>query len=329
MRNHLLLFSILTLLLISCEEDFNLNAPYQDISIIYGLVDPGDDTIYLKINKAFLGDGNSLEMAKIEDSSAYVNGLNAVIEEWRDGSFIRSYTLDTITIKNKEEGVFYNPYQIIYCTPFEPSFTSEYHLKVEVNNKTVTAQTGVINDFSISKPSAGSKFVSFYEGTTGEILWSSAKNGKRYEILIRVKYKEVWKDSPDTVYTYADWFMGTKKSVSDKGGEDMGVEFSNDAFYTFIANQIPYQEADMEENVRARYTNDIDYIISVAETKLNTYIEVNEPTNSIIQERPEYTNVSNGIGIFSSRYRQIRTKKISPETIQSILTNCPQLKFEY
>jgi hypothetical protein len=36
-------------------------------------------------------------------------------------------------------------------------------------------------------------------------------------------------------------------------------------------------------------------------------MEVNEPSNSIVQERPEYTNINNGIGIFSCRYEVIRS----------------------
>lgn len=323
------LLLLLTLITFSCEEDFEINAPYQDISVIFGLVDPGDDTIFLKINKAFLGDGNVMEMAKIEDSSSYVTGLDARIEEWKDGGFIRSYSLDTITIKNKEEGIFYNPYQIIYYTPYEPSFSSVYLLKVTVDNKTVTAQTNLVNDFSITKPSAGSKFIMFRPGTDGDIEWTSAKYGKRYEILIRFKFKEVWKNNPDTVYRYVDWPMGTKKSAEDEGGEEMKVSYSNDGFYNFLANYVPYVDAEAEANVKERYTNDVDFIIAVAAVELNTYMEVNEPSNSIIQERPEYTNVSNGTGIFSSRYRNIRTKKLHPETIEEIQTQLPELKFVY
>ena len=314
----------------ACEEDFDINAPYQDITVIYGLVDPGEDSIFLKINKAFLGEGNSLEMAKIEDSSTYVTALNATIEEWENGNFIKSYKLDTITIKNKEEGIFYNPYQVIYYTPYEPSMTRTYLLKVEVDSKTVTAQTNLVHMFSIDKPSAGAKFIMFKPGTPpADIEWTSAKYGKRYEVLIRIKYKEVLFDSPDTVYTYVDWYMGTKKSVEDEGGEEMKVSYSNDAFYTLIANEIPYEDAAKEANVKERYTNDVDFIISVAAVDLNTYMEVNEPTNSIIQERPEYTNISNGTGIFSSRFRNIRTKKLHPETIQDIQSSLPQLKFVY
>jgi hypothetical protein len=330
MRSKLLITLItLVILIASCEEDFEINAPYQDITVAYGLIDPGEDTIFLKINKAFLGDGNVMEMAKIEDSSTYVNSLQATIEEWENGNFIRSYQLDTITVKNKEEGVFYNPYQIIYYTLYEPVTSRDYRLKIEVNNREITAMTNLVNDFSVIKPSAGSKFIQFRKNTDGEVEWESAKYGKRYEVVIRIKYKEVWFDSPDTVYKYVDWGMGTKKSVTDKGGEELKVAYSNDGFYTLIGNEIPYGDAVMEANVKERYTNDVDFIIAVAAAEFNTYMEVNEPSNSIVQERPDYTNITNGIGLFSSRFKNIRTKKIHPETIQTILSDLPELKFVY
>ena len=331
--SRIFLFFILSLLLFvwSCEEDFNLNAPYKDITVVYGLIDPGEDTIFLKINKAFLGDGNVMEMAKIEDSSIYVTALQATIEEWANGNFVKSYKLDTITINNKEEGTFYNPYQLIYYTPYEPVTTSEYRLKVEVNNRTITAATNLVNDFTIKKPIAGSQFIQFTPGNEGTIEWTSAVYGKRYEVVIRIKYKEVFLDSPDTVFKYVDWGMGTKKSVNDKGGEDMIVKYGNDAFYTFIGNQIPYSDPAKEANVKERYTDGVDFIIAVAADALNLYMEVNEPSNSIVQERPEFSNVSDGIGLFSSRFKNSRTKKIGAVTIQEIKTNplTKDLKFVY
>jgi hypothetical protein len=321
----------LLIFLISCEEDFNINAPYKDITLVFGLMDPGEDTIFLKINKAFLGDGNVMEMAKIEDSSIYVTALQATIEEWDNGNFIRSYDLDTITLNNKEEGIFYNPYQLIYYTPFEPVTTSQYRLKVNVNNKEITATTYLVNDFSIKKPSAGSPFIQFKTGTDGTIEWNSAKFGKRYETVIRINYKEVFVDNPDTVFKYIDWGMGTKKSISDNGDEDMIIKYSNNAFYSFLGNQVPYEDPSMEAKVKERFTNNIDVIIAVAADDLNLYMEVNEPSNSIIQERPEFSNVTNGLGLFSSRFKNSRTKKIHPETIQEIKTNplTKDLKFVY
>jgi hypothetical protein len=313
----------------SCEENFDVNAPYKDITIVFGLLDPGEDTVFLKINKAFLGDGNVMEMAKIEDSSIYVTGLHATIEEWENGAFIKSYTLDTTTIKNKEEGTFYNPYQIIYYTPFEPVTSREYRLKVEVNNREITAVTNLVNNFDINKPNPGGVTIQFTKGLKGKIEWESAKYGRRYEVLIRINYKEVLLGSPDTVYKYIDWGMGTHKSMSDKGGEVMSLEYNNDGFYSILHDKVPYKDPAAEANVKERYTNKVDFIISVAADELNTYMEVNEPSNSIVQERPDFSNVTNGMGLFSSRFMNTRTKKVALLTIGTIKSDLPELKFVY
>jgi hypothetical protein len=314
---------------VSCEEDFDINAPYQDITVVYGLLDQGDDSIFLKINKAFLGEGNVLEMAKIQDSSIYVTGLLAVIEEWNGNDLFKSYTLETITLDNKDSGIFYNPYQIVYSTPYDPNQDMEYRLKITIGEKEVTAATHLVSDFSITRPSAGSKFIQFKPDTDDEVKWNSAAYGRRYEVIMRIKYKEVLFDDPDTVFKYIDWGLGIKKSKDTDGGEEMYVLYNNNSFYTIIKDRIPYDDSQNEANVKERFTNDVDVIISVAEEDLNTYIEVNEPSNSIVQDKPEYTNITNGIGIFSSRFKNIRTKKIGLETIQDIKELAPELKFVF
>jgi hypothetical protein len=328
----LLLLSVAILSMIflySCEEEFDINAPYQDITVVYGLIDQGQDSILVKINKAFLGDGDILEMAKIQDSSEYVNGLQAIIEEYNEGNFIRSYSLDTITIKDKDTGTFYNPYQVIYFTPYEPNQNNDYRLTVVVHDDTITGTTGLVNNFSIDKPSAGSKFIQFKPDTDGSVEWKSAKNGRRYEVVIRFKFKEIWFDSPDTVFRYIDWGLGTQKSLKDSGGQEMGIVYKNNTFYAIISDRIPYDEPADEENVKERFTNDVDVIIAVAANDLNTYMEVNEPSNSIVQDKPDYTNLSGGIGLFSSRFKNIRTKKVGLETVASIKDICPELKFVF
>ncbi len=330
-RPTILLLFLLLILAYSCEEEFDITAPYQDITVVYGLVDPGEDSVFVKINKAFLTDGDVLEMTKIEDSSVYLTALQAVIEEWENNSLVNTYTLDTITLKNKEEGVFYNPYQVIYFAPYQPVTTRDYRLRINVNNREITAQTPLVRNFTIDKPSPGTKFIQFKPGTSGEVAWVSAKNGKRYEVVIRFNYKELFSGSPDTVFRYIDWAMGTRKSINTNGGEEMSIGYSNDGFYTLLGNKVPYSDPAKESSVTARFTNTVDVFVAVAADELNTYMEVNEPSNSIVQERPEYTNISGGIGIFSSRFRNSRNKKVHPETVEFIKTEeaTKNLKFVF
>ena len=42
--------------------------------------------------------------------------------------------------------------------------------------------------------------------------------------------------------------------------------------------------------------------MTVGTTDLETYINVNQPITGIVQERPSFTNINNGLGLFSSRY---------------------------
>lgn len=320
----ILVLLALSFLLPSCEEDFDITAPYKDITVAYGLLDPGEDTAFVRINKAFLGDGNVLEMVQVADSSIYSNGLTATIEEWTNGSFLASHALDTMTIGNKEEGLFYNPYQLLYYGVFDVNPDNHYKLKINVRDKEVTGDTYPVDDFNMSQPTAGSKFIQFRRGVPpNNVEWESARNGRRYEVLIRFNFQELKFESTDTISRKVDWFLGTKKSQFVEGGEDMQAPYMGDSFYAILADSygsgVPYADPAEESQVKERYTTSVEFIISVAGEELNTYIEVNEPSNSIIQEKPDYTNLTNGLGLFSSRFRKVRDKKIHPDTIVEII----------
>ena len=63
----------LTILIIfsSCETDFELNAPYKTIPVVYGLLDQSLDTQFIKINKSFLGILNNANFAPINDCTQF------------------------------------------------------------------------------------------------------------------------------------------------------------------------------------------------------------------------------------------------------------------
>jgi hypothetical protein len=333
MKNRLYWLILIPLLFLfhACEEDFDITAEYKDITVAYGLIDLNEDTTFLRINKAFLGDGNVLEMAKVEDSSIYVNGLEASIEEWSNGNFQNSYALDTLHIDNKEDGIFYNPYQLLYFGVFEVMPEMQYKLVIKINDKEVTANSYPVDDFSMIRPSAGAKFIQFRPGLQSNVEWESAEYGRRYEVLIRFNFKELKEGNPDTLDRKVDWFLGTFKSQDIDGGEEMATPYQNDSFYAIISDPfgsgVPYADPAEEDQVTERFTDNVEFIISVAGDELNTYMEVNEPSNSIVQEKPDYTNINNGLGIFSSRFRKTRIKEIHPETITEIKNL--DLKFVY
>lgn len=294
----LLLFIIcfsISLSFISCSTDVDIYAEYKDISIVYGMIEPESDTTWIKVTKAFLGPGNALLIAQNPDSSQYSPLPEVILKATKNGVAQPDIVLDTITINNKLAGdsIFYFPQQTLFYTtrPIDP--VSVYTLVIEKENgQTVQATTPVVQNFNITAPT---NRINFQATTTSQIRWVSAVNGKRYETTLRFHYQELHPGNPDTLNKIMTWILDMKKSTSTAGGETLEVIYTGEEFYQRLENQL-----ENIFNVK-RWAGPVDIIVSCGADELSTYIDVNTPTSSIIQQLPEYTNIENGNGIFSSR----------------------------
>ena len=76
MKKIYLLVSVFTIIFISCDTDFDVNAEWEEVTVVYGLLDAGDDnkTQQIKISKAFLGKMDALQMAQYADSINFDKG---------------------------------------------------------------------------------------------------------------------------------------------------------------------------------------------------------------------------------------------------------------
>ena len=68
MKKIFLIFSVFLLVFPSCETDFDVYAAWEEITVVYGLLDQNQDRQYIKINKAYLGSADALQIAQITDS---------------------------------------------------------------------------------------------------------------------------------------------------------------------------------------------------------------------------------------------------------------------
>lgn len=338
----LLLLSFFPFVFQSCETDFDVIAPWQDITVVYGLISQNDSVHYIKINKAFLGEGNALEYAQNQDSSSYGGNLEVVVKETSNGNVLRTLNFDTTSVFNKEPGVFYAPHQVVYKSAFTvPSDYSSkelvYDLEIrnKISGKVISAKTPLVNNFVFVPPAQ--RVINFAtEGGTQRIKWTSAKNGKRYNVAIRFWFDEVMVIDKDTIPRFIDWHFNSMKSAMLNGGEPMEIAYTPSSFFGICNSLIPYKEGSeiSESSVNSRIVNRVEFLIAVAGDELNTYMEVNEPSSGIVQEKPDYTNIENGIGLFSCRF--IKTNefvdngnvvviKVSPSTEERLIAQ--DLKF--
>lgn len=315
----LLLFLIPVSFILSCKKELNLNADWKDVTIVYGIMNQLDSSHYIKITKAFLGPGNALQYAQIPDSSNYHMKLNVTLEAWSGSNLVAFYPFDTTTINDKDSGVFYFPNQLLYVNDSILNPDYEYKLVI-VNPETqevISSQTPLISSFHVEKPFFY-QTISFDVGKNSKTEWTSAAGGKRYQVFVRFYYQETSIPDPSqSVEKYLDWvIVPGKLSKTDEGGELLEASYSNDAFYSMLHTNL---EVNPDLERAARY---LQYHFIVAANDLNTYIEVSQPSNSIIQEKPSFSNIENGIGLFSSRFVQvIDSIQVSQRTLDEIRTN--------
>jgi len=297
----LLVFTIVFFLLNSCKTDVDVLADWKETTIVYGLLNQADTAQYIRINKAFLGEGNALEMAQVFDSINYVNSLNVRMDRYLNGNIVESYPLIEDHSVPKNSGMFANPNQVLFRLDTTLDGSSEYRLNI-VNtktNNTVTAKTNLVHDFIIEKPTQATPAVSFTHPTTPhKVIWRSSENGRIYDFTLRFHYDEENIVSHVITSKYVDIYFGTLKSRNLTGGELLEVDFMGEEFYKSLTRYLS-PNPDV-----IRHIGNLDYLFSAASDDLSTYMEVNKPSTGIVQEKPEYTNIVNGIGIFAARYNK-------------------------
>uniref|UniRef100_UPI00345E3315 hypothetical protein n=1 Tax=Lentimicrobium sp. TaxID=2034841 RepID=UPI00345E3315 len=222
MKKVLILFAMVSMVLFNaCETDFDVTAEWKDITVVYGLISQNDSVHYVKINKAFLGEGNALTYAREADSSSYFNNLEVLIIEKTGSTETRRFSMDTTTIYHKEEGIFYAPEQVLYKAAFKvPSdyvnkdYTYHLEIKNKITGKVIAANTPLVHDFAVETPRPGQQSINFTAESNQRVKWFSAKNGRRYNVSVRLWFDEVIGPARDTLTRSIDWNFSSAKSVS-------------------------------------------------------------------------------------------------------------------
>lgn len=297
----------------ACNTDVDLNADWERTTVVYGLLDKNESTHFVKINKAFLGDGNALVFASIRDSSEFQAGqMNAYVEEIISGSVNRTFPLLDSNMQNKDEnGLFYGPEHTVYYFE-EPALNenARYRVVVDVQGESdqVYAETGLVQSFNITKPSqnipgamvqtqisfAIANPVDTSDYLSYAFIWQGVSEASRYQAYVTLNYIEV--TTTDTTERALEWYLGEVR-----GNDNTEKNIKGYQFYTWVRDRIKNSASLNPSNLVYRKFNGLDFKVVAAGEDLDTYMEVNEPVTGIVQDRPEFTNVVNGIGIFSSR----------------------------
>jgi len=311
---------VATAVLHSCKKEIELNAEWKDVTIVYGILNQLDSAHYIKVTKAFLGPGNTLQYAQIMDSSNYPYVMDVTMEAWDNNNIVATYRFDTTMIVNKDSGIFYFPDQPIYVNDsiLNPNYDYKLIIRNPETQKEIMSETALVQDFTVNMPK-DYQAIRYDPGKNNKVEWISAEGGRLYQVVVRFFYLETSIQNPSqSVEKYVDWeIVPGRSSKNDLGGEEIVVSYPNDAFYTLLHAKIP-----VDPNVTRNADRKLQYFFVVAAEDLHTYIEVSQPSSSIVQEKPAYSNIDNGIGLFSARFvKVVDSIRLSQRTQDELKVN--------
>ena len=311
--------SLVLIVLNSCNEKIELIGDFVETAVVYGLLDQADSLHYIKINRAFIGPGNALEIAQIADSSYFTN-VEATISEYLNGNLTRSWLLRDTILDNKDpNGVFYAPEQKVYYfktmptgfngviqTSTNPQMSSLnpqaiYKIDLVINNGafSVSGETELVR--GITSAAATQNFNFKFANNPGEytstgITVSSTGNSYILNTQLKMAFYE-WQDN-----TYSE------KSFFWNLGEADVLPLSSKIFTANGETFYDLMKSNCTENssISKRTFKGVTIKITGGAEELYNFIAVNKPSSGLAQSKPTYTNLTatNGkrvIGIFSSR----------------------------
>lgn len=288
--------------LTACENEIDITADYEQLSVLYALLDPAADTNYVRVQRGYLTDQDPQSAVGNPDSLYYDSAdIDVFLREYAPSSedvvsetpliFDNSVPLDS--------GKFTTEGHHLYRIPSQVNLQSDREYEVVVvqpDGEEATGRTGVVGNIDIRRPPVP---VSnrFFNGQIEFNINQGSAPMVAYQVNILVHYRELNLRSKDSLFATATIELPLRESNQSK----LALFYDKDAFTNSLSNSI-----EPKENV-IRFFEGITIEIYGATDDLVTYFQLNEPSSSINQNRPSFQQITNGTGLVSSRTLSRRT----------------------
>lgn len=317
MLRNFIFFYFLAFLLFSCNEKVNINAPYKDIYVVYGVLNPYDSAQYIRISKVFQTEEDAFKTAAENDFS--LKGLKVILTG--EGKTWEAIEEDSMP-KTPQNGTFY-PYSTVYKLSanylnglvvgkrYDLRITDPQNADFQLNAHTSIPQVPYLLSPRISNnPLTGDYCIArlAFEDTL-EIVFEGnpfykACPGKRYEVSLLWNYTE--KNQPKQYsWRYSSLIEGSGEDQKGRA-KIMPKSAFSPFFNQFEDTTKKYQyvnEPSCAQSILELPTS-LEIFITSLDTTLSDYLMVNDPAYPNFNTyRPEYTNIrgtKDAVGIFGS-----------------------------
>lgn len=320
-----LIFTLLSTIvfLSSCSTDFELEAEWKDIPIVYSFLSVQDTAHYVRVEKAFLEPGgNALEIARITDSIYYQN----ITVELVNLSSGKALTMERVDGNQegypKEEGIFANSPNVLYkVLADEAGFEEGDSVRVVINrggnDEPAVAKTSIVGEIRINVNRPPDRISRTRYNLPLFITWTPDEYARIFDVRFIFIYQERLPGESAFTQKTAEWIVERDASYPDNNGDAITYEAGWESFFQALATQIPEAEGAV------RIFSSMELRITGAGEELYQFIRVSRANTGITsaQSIPTYSNVEGGLGIVTSRYSALREGIVLAEEAIDSLRN--------
>lgn len=323
----------------SCSEDFEVAAPYKNITVVYGMLNIKDTAHYVRIQKAFLDENkNALEMAKVADSNFYPeSALDVKIKEISNGHIVGApITLTRVDMNQegyaKDSGIFFQAPNYAYKFKRDLNLTYQYRLVVE-NTVTGIKDSADINiidssyltirgdNLAPTNPNAAVNlnFANANFATNQYKLFidpgpvTSSNRPSYLEGIIRFRWMEKDLATGHQADKSADFFFS---SADVSTGDPLSA--TNVSFYNFLKEAMKPAPTGVARYMDSAYL----YIYGAGDAYLSyiNTLAIQSTGLSADQIKPTFTNIKGKdvFGLFTSRTFRFKKLLIDQSTLDSL-----------
>ncbi len=304
----------LGLLFTSCDNELVVVNDWKDIPVVWGLLNKSDTAHYIRVEKAFLDPTTSaLDIARIPDSLYYDDATVSLKRISNGQVFTLQRVNGDLEGYPREGGIFAETPNYLYkikANEINLVVGEEYEINVDRGDGTplVTAKTVILPKPVLRNPPVGS-ILGLRPKSNVDFIWNAIEDAGVYDLKLRFHYLERNAETGNLfVPKFFEWSIVDNFTETDFTVE--GVDFFN---------QI---NANIEEDFQAARTfESIEVILWVGGIELAEFIKVTQANLGITstQDVPSYTNLSEGVGILSSRNVSYNTGyKLTVQALDSL-----------
>lgn len=305
----------------ACDDDFSPNAEWRDIPSVFCLLDQDDDTIFVRLQRCYLGSDNLFSYSAIKDSVYYPDGtVEVVMRAWNSESDMLSGSVSPVRelsfdcmLHDKVDGDFVSGPQPLFYHPVVSGDMDTAYLYQLIVRRSATGEviassnTRLVGDADsrygwLKSPSrVGSNGRVTFNMLTGvcTISWYPLSRGRLYQPYVMFYYR--YRFSPDSLRSVDVACDAVLQSNVNS------IELNTSLYKEHYLGELSRMlVADTNHKL---FVDTVGIILKVANEHLNAYISSTSSTGG--QDFQVYNNIEGGVGLFASRRSHLMEKVLA------------------